>query len=174
MLVAVRVSWNLTKSSISWNFLDEILTWGQVCIKEKPPYAMREYDHSRTRVFSSLGNELGFKYRWKIHNDPICFVTIKNTLFGTFMLIRLNTSKCPFQVKRNIRGFVDREYDNTQLTIKKPVLIDVENIISMLRTQAIMKPSHENSKTNFFRSQGPSFSPYQPSTGFNFMTYKKE
>jgi hypothetical protein len=36
----------------------------------------------------------------------------------------------------------------------------------MLRTQAIMKPSHENSKSIFFRSQGPSSSPFQPSTGF--------
>ncbi len=77
-----------------------------------------------------------------------------NTLFGTFKLIRLNTSKCPFKVERKIRGFVDSEYDNTQLTIKKPVSIDVENIISTLTAQAIMKPSYENSGFLTYNNSG--------------------
>ncbi len=98
----------------------------------------------------------------------------ENTLFGTFMLIRLNTSKCPFKVKSNIRGFVNREHDNTQLTIKKPVSINAENILSALRAQAILKPSNENSKTFFFRSQGPSSALSRLRMGTIFSTYRKE
>ena len=77
----------------------------------------------------------------------------ENTLFGTFMLIRLNTSKCPFKSNSLSIVILSREYDNTQLMTQIRVHRCHSSVMTKSFVEIITNMSQEKSKTPCYRLQ---------------------